>query len=147
MSLALLVILLVREQYTYDNFHRDADRIYRVNTRALRVSGGTEDYASTPLPIGHVLKEDYAFAEEVVRVNRRFNGDAVYGNVNVPLGGLFADPSFLVVFNFQLEKGNPASALNDSKSLVLTQQAAMKLFGNREPLGQSVTFGAMNSDT
>src|SRR5688572_2395038 len=94
MSLALLVIVLIREQYTYDNFHRDADRIYRVNTTALRTSGGSEDYASAPLPIGRVFKEDYAFAEEVVRVNSRFNGDVMFGNINVPVGGLFVDPSF-----------------------------------------------------
>src|SRR5262245_28817365 len=108
MSLALLVILLIREQFSYDNFHRDADRIYRVNTRAIRVSGGAEDYASAPLPLGRVLKEDYAFAEEVVRVNRRFNGDAVFANVNVPVEGLFTDPSFLEVFNFAMENGNPS---------------------------------------
>src|SRR5690349_14535456 len=129
MSLALLVILLVREQYTYDNFHYDSDRIYRVNTRAIRVTGGTEDYASTPIPIGRVLKEDYSFTEEVVRINRRFNADAEYGNVNVPLNGLLVDPSFLHVFNFPLEKGNPSTALKEPNSIILTDKAAEKLFG------------------
>ena len=112
MSLALLVILVVKEQYTYDNFHRDGDRIYRVNTRALRVQGGAEEYASTPLPIASVLKQEYTFAENVVRLNSRLNADAVYGNVNVPVGGLFVDPEFLQVFNFTLEKGNAATALS-----------------------------------
>src|SRR5689334_17047232 len=84
MSLGLLIIIIVKEQYSFDNFHKDADRIYRVNTKALRTNGGTEDYASTPLPLGKILKDDYSFAEDVVRLNRRLNGDIVYGNTRVP---------------------------------------------------------------
>lgn len=139
MSLALLVILIIREQYTYDNFHHDASRIYRVNTKALRVEGGSEDYASTPLPIGRVFKEDYTFAEDVVRLNRRFNGDVVFGNVNVSMQGLFADQSFLQVFNFPLERGNPATALTEPNGVVLKHEAAEKIFGNREALGQTIS--------
>jgi|APTNR8051073442_1049403.scaffolds.fasta_scaffold00360_31 putative ABC transport system permease protein len=147
MSLALLVILVIREQYTYDNFHQDANRIYRVNTTALRVEGGSEDYASVPLPIGHVFKEDYTFAEEVVRINRRFNGDAQYGTVNLPVAGLFVDPSFLKVFNFPLEKGNPANALAEPNSLVITLETAQRLFGDREPLGQTLSVGSYGEFT
>jgi putative ABC transport system permease protein len=140
MSLALLVILLIREQYTYDNFHFDSERIYRINTRALRVSGGSEDYASTPAPLARIIKEDYGFAEEVVLLNRRFSSDAIYGNVNVPLNGLLVDPAFLTVFNFPLEKGNPSTVLKEPNSMVLTHDAAEKLFGKREAVGQTLTF-------
>ncbi|MBK5278327.1 MAG: ABC transporter permease [Bacteroidia bacterium] len=140
MSLGMLIILIVKEQYTFDNFHRDVDRIYRVNTMALRTGGGGEPYASTPLPIGQVLKDDYSFTESVVRVNRSLRGDAVYGNVNVPLQGLMVDPSFLEVFSFPLEKGNPSTVLTEPNSLVLTQEAAEKIFGKKEPLGQTMTL-------
>lgn len=140
MSLGLLVIIVIKEQFTFDNFHNDADRIYRVNTRALRTSGGSEDYASVPMPVGRVLKEEYTFAEEVVRINRQLRTDIVYGNVNVPLSGLFVDPSFLQVFNFTLEKGNPATALTDANGLVLTHETAVRVFGDSEPLGQTVTL-------
>lgn len=147
MSLALLVILIIREQYTYDNFHRDSDRIYRVNTRALRVEGGSEDYASAPLPVARVLRDEYTFAEEVVALNRRFGGDVTYGNVNVPVSGLFVDPAFLNVFNFPLEKGNPASALKEPNSLILTQTSAKRIFGDRDALGQTVTVSGYGEFT
>ena len=140
MSLGLLIIMVISEQFTYDNFHVDAERIYRVNTMALRTEGGSEPYASTPLPIGHVLKEDYTFAEQVVRINSGLNGDVLYGNVNVPIRGLFADPSFLEVFNFPMETGNPATALTEPNRIVLTHEAAEKIFGKNEPLGQNVTL-------
>lgn len=139
MSLGLLIITLVQEAFTYDDFHKDPDRIYRVNTRALRKEGGSEQYASVPLPIGHVLSE-YTFAEDVVRLVRRLNGDASHGSVNVPVRGMFADPGFFKLFGFTLSKGDPATALVEPNSLVLTQAAAQKLFGDRDPLGQTLTI-------
>src|SRR5688572_27473564 len=114
MSLSLLVILIIREQFTYDNFHRDSDRIYRVNTMALRTDGGSEPYASVPFPLGNALMEDYTLADDVVRINVTLSGDAVHGNVNVPVDGFFADPSFLRVFNFPLMKGDAKTALAEA---------------------------------
>jgi putative ABC transport system permease protein len=140
MSLSLLVILIIREQFTYDNFHKDSDRIYRVNTRALRVEGGSEPYASTPFPVGTALQEEYTFVNDVVKINRNLDGDAIYGSVNVPVDGLLVDPSFLKVFNFPLAKGDAATALNEPNSLVLTDQAAEKIFGQKDPLGQTLSI-------
>lgn len=140
MSLSMLIILIVKEQLTYDNFHQDRDRIYRVNTMALRVEGGQEPYASAPLPIGRVLKEEYTFTEEVVTISRRLNGDVIYGNVNVPLSGLIVDPSFLKVFNFPLEKGNTETALNEPNNLILTSESAERIFGTQEALGQTLSL-------
>lgn len=147
MSLGLLIILIVKEQYTYDNFHQDVDRIYRVNTAALRVNGDREEYASTAYPIGQALSENYTFAESVVRINRRLNGDAIFGNVNVPVRGMLADPTFLTVFNFPLEKGNQATALNEPNNLVLTAEAAERIFGDDEPLGQTLTISGYGEFT
>jgi putative ABC transport system permease protein len=140
MSLGMLIISIVKEQYTFDNFHNDSDRIYRVNTRAIKVEGYTWDFASAPLPLGNAISDNYTFTENVVRVSRYFNGEASIGNVKVPLNGLMVDQSFLEVFNFPLEKGNVATALTEPNGLVLTQQAALKMFGNSEPIGQTVSI-------
>jgi putative ABC transport system permease protein len=146
MSLGLLIILIVREQFTYDNFHRDTERIYRVNTKALR-EGGSEDYASTPLPIATALEDEYSLTEDVVRINARLNGDAIYGNVNVRIEGFFADPSFLRVFNFPLAQGNPATALNHPGDIVLTQVAAKKIFGDESALGKTISLSGYGDFT
>ena len=141
MSLGLLIITVVKDQYAFDNFHQDAERIYRVNTRALRTSGDTEDYASAPLPIADALRDNYEFAEEVVTLCRQFNGDASYKETNVPVRGLLADPSFLRVFNFPLRRGNPETALNEPNGIVLTMETAARIFGDEEALGRSLTIG------
>src|SRR6185295_8952632 len=100
MSLSLLIILIIKEQYQFDNFHSDTDRIYRVNTRVIKAEGYTQDYASAPLPLGNAIKDHYTFTENVVRVNRYFSGEVSHDNVTVPMNGLIVDPSFLEVFNF-----------------------------------------------
>jgi putative ABC transport system permease protein len=140
MSLGLLIITVIQEQFTFDSFHRESDRIVRVNTRALRADGGSEDYASVPFPLGNAIAQDYGFAESVVRINRYLNGDAVAGNTTVPAEGLLADPGFLEVFNFPLEKGDIKTALSLPSSLVLTHETAVRLFGNDDPMGRGVSF-------
>ncbi len=140
MSLGLLIILIIKEQYAFDNFHNDADRIYRINTRALRMDGGRENYASSPFALGDAVRDGYSFAEKVVRINSQLNGDAVYENRTVPVHGFFADPSFLEVFNFKLEKGNPSTALNEPDGVVITAEAAKRIFGNADPLGKVISF-------
>ncbi|HWA32561.1 MAG TPA: ABC transporter permease [Cyclobacteriaceae bacterium] len=140
MSLGMLIILIVKDQYSFDRFHKDSDRIYRVNTRALRTNGETEPYASSPLPLGRALKEEYALADKVVSITRALRGDAVYGNIEVPVRGLIVDPSFLDVFNFPLTNGLGSRALDAPNSLVLTPQAAEKIFGSMDPTGQSLTI-------
>jgi putative ABC transport system permease protein len=57
------------------------------------------------------------------------------------MSGLMTDASFFEVFNFPLEKGNQQTALNDARAIVLTHNAAEKLFGQQEPLGQTISFG------
>ncbi len=141
MSLALLIIMIVRDQYTFDNFHHDRDNIYRINTRAIRVEGYSEPYASSPMPLGKAIADDYVFAEKIVRLDRAFSSDATYGSVTVPMRGLMSETSFFEVFNFPLEKGDASTALKDPKGIVLTHNAAEKLFGTHDPLGQPISYG------
>lgn len=140
MSLGLLIITVIQEQFTFDKFHADTDRIYRVNTRALRTDGGAEPYASVPFPLGQAIEKEYTFSESVVRVNRYLNGDATAGTITVPVRGLLADPAMLQVFHFPLEKGDAVTALSSPTGLVITRETAVRLFGNADPLGKTVTF-------
>lgn len=138
MSLGLLIILIVREQYSFDSFHSDIDRIYRVNTRVIRTDDFRNRYATAPLPVATSLLQDYSFTNKVVRIDNQLSGDVEYGNTIVPITGFFADPSFLEVFNFRLEKGAVLTALRDPGSLVLTQDAKRKIFGNTPAIGKSI---------
>lgn len=146
MSLSMLIIMIIRDQLSFDNFHKDTDRVYRVNTILVHPDWGNVDLASAPLAVGEVLN-DYSFSENTVRINRELRGDAIYQDVNVPLAGLLVDPSFLQVFNFPFAKGNPATALVLPNSLVLTHQAAEKLFGTADPIGKTMSISGFGEFT
>ena len=147
MSLVMLIIMMIKEQWSFDNFHKDSDRIYRVNTRVLDSEWGNIDFASAPLPVAQTLKDDYSLTESVVRINRQLYGDVSYQNVNIPVKGLVVDASFLEVFNFPFIEGNPITALATPNSLVLTRQAAEKIFGATEPIGQTISYGEYGNFT
>jgi putative ABC transport system permease protein len=146
MSLAMLIIMIIRDQFAFDNFHQDSDRIYRVNTKLNDSDWGIIDFASAPLPMAQALSE-YAFTEEVVRVNRQLYGDATFGNVSVPLKGLIVDPSFVTIFNFPLSKGDAESALDNPNSLILTHEAAQKMFGSEDPIGKTISISKFGEFT
>lgn len=140
MSLSLLIIVLVRQQFTFDKFHSDSELIYRINTKAIRKSGGSESYASSPLALGSVLQNDYTFIEKTVRMSRSLGGDVQFGYTIVPYDGMFVDPSFFEVFNFDLEKGSTKNALSNPNSIVVAHHAVDKIFGDVDPIGKTVTL-------
>ncbi len=140
MSLSLFIIIMMKEQYSYDNFHIDADQIFRVNTEAQRKSGDTESYATSPVPLEEALKSQFPAIEETVSLNRRLRTEVIEGNSNLSLKGLFTEPSFFKVFNFDLVKGNKATALVKPNSLILTEQTAKRLFGEEDPLNKVITL-------
>ncbi len=147
MSLGMLILLIIRDQVSFDNFHQDSERVYRVNSRVVHPDWGMIDFASAPLPLGRVLVEEYSFTENAVRISRQFYGDATFLRLTVPLKGLLVDPSFLQVFNFPLAKGDPTSALIAPNSLVLTTRLAQKLFGTTEPVGQILSIKGLGDFT
>lgn len=147
MSLGMLIIMIIQDQLSFDNFHKDSHRVYRINTQLLHPDWGNIDFASAPLPLGEVLKNDYSLAENTVRIKSELYGEVNYKNITVPVRGLFVDPSFLEVFNFPLEQGSPANALQGPNSLILTQQSAEKIFGTIDPIGQTLTIGKLGSFT
>lgn len=139
MSLSLLIILVIKGQYSFDKFHKDSDRIYRINTEAIRASGDREPYASSPLSIATSLDEDYALTDAIVKIDRRLRGNVIVDDKVLPLRGLFASANFLSVFNFPLASGSADAALVNPHTIVLTEQAATRLFGdNKNIVGREV---------
>jgi putative ABC transport system permease protein len=147
MSLGMLIIMIIKDQFAFDNFHKDTQRIYRVNTHVLHPEWGLIDFASTPLAVGEVLEDEYSLTDGVVRISRQMHGDASYLTVKVPASALIADQSFLEVFNFPLLKGDAATALAKPNSLVLTKQTAEKIFGTIDPVGQTISYGGYGDFT
>ena len=144
MSVGLLVIALTTDLRSYDDFQEKKDRTYRVITTYQDRDQPAMALASTSVKVGQKIRETFAGVEDVTILRNGFSGDAHIGETIVPLDAFYADRSFFKVFTFPLLKGDPATALKEPYSLVLTEKTAQKLFGLTDPLGKIVQFDSLN---
>ena len=122
MSVGLLVIAIVNDLRSYDDFHEKKDRIYRVITHHQNDGQTPMDLASTSIRTAQRLAGDVPGVENFTILRNGFSGDARVGQNTFPLEGTWADPSFFKVFTFPLVAGDPETALQAPYSLVLTEK-------------------------
>ncbi|MGA0558106.1 ABC transporter permease [Larkinella sp. VNQ87] len=145
MSVGLLVIAFLTDLFSYDQFHEKKHRTYRLLTRNEMADKTVMNFASTSLKAGFKIRETIPGVEDVALIRRGFYSDAkVSEETIIPLEATWADPAFFKVFTFPLLKGNPATALKEPYSLVVTEKTARKLFGEADALGKTVRFDTVN---
>ena len=140
LSFCLLVIMIITDQTSFDAFHPRADDVYRVLTNAHRKNGNIETYASSPFPLGEILAAESPAVENIVHVVRGLSSEADLGANRISLEGFFAGPSFFQVFGFALEEGTKEDALTRPQSVVLTKEAALRIFGEKKAIGATLTL-------
>ncbi len=132
---AILIVTLVSYQLSFDNFHANKDRIYRVTTGVKGEFLGK--MAIVPQPFGKAFRHDYDLAENVARV-------IYYKRTLISLpkekevkkfyeesGVAFAEPTFFDIFNFPLARGDKHTALQNPHSAIITESIARKYFGQQ----------------
>jgi putative ABC transport system permease protein len=140
LAVSLLILLFVAHEYSYDRFHAQADRIYRVwasfrhgqevvNTTAMSAGLGPKVQASSPGIVATVrLSKQGGLLQS--------DADHVFEEDNI----LLADPAFLTVFGFELRRGDAKTALAEPMNMLLTERSADKYFGTQEVLGKELLF-------
>jgi len=137
MASAILILLWIYHEVSYDQFHEKKDRIYEVWNRDI-MNDKVSCWNTTPKVLASALQKDNPEIERVVRVNWNSRYLFATDEKKIPANGNFVDSGFLQMFSFPLLKGNPATALNDPHSVVLTERLAKKLFGNCDPMGKTI---------
>lgn len=138
MAVCLLIILFIRDQRQADQFHTHKDRIYRVNTQ-MENRRGIDTWATTPATLPTYLRDTYTHIEAVTQVHP-FGDVVAYGERRFGVNGLYVEPAFFEIFDFDLHVGNSSQALAEPNTMVLSQETAQKVFGDTDPLGKSVTL-------
>ena len=142
LSICLLIILFVSYQKTSDAWHKKADRIYLTicDYRSPSLPDRVRSFATTPVSLTSLLQDVCPDVEVTTRV-RRFRGSLGFPGRQIKVSGLYAEPSFFEVFDFALVEGNPATALSEPNSIVLSQNQSVAFFGDSSPLNQTVMIG------
>lgn len=135
----LLVAVFIADEYSFDKYHKNADRIYRI-VLDFTSDGTVTNWAKTSAPIGQYLTGAFPEIEQVVRLRKNPGTDLLtYDNMQFYEERLFfADSSLFKVFDFKLIKGNPSSALSVKHSIVISESLAKKYFNNEDAIGKSL---------
>ena len=144
LACCLLIGIYIYHETTYDHYHEHADRIYRV----VYNSGEGLDAPKPPLqefeawgsaPAGPQLTQDFAAVENFVRFSGGHTLLLGHDTINhVEKNYFFVDSTVFAVFDFNLLRGNPETALAAPNSIVLTESSARKYFGSQDPMDQTL---------
>lgn len=147
MSVCMLIIIVVIDQFKYDNFVSKRDRIYRVESinNNNKSSINITKYASTTYPLYNELLNNYAVVEDAVVLNSSFNGDAVYNETKLPIRGFYASKSFFNLFDFKLTSDSYSKPLDEPFSIILKEETAHKYFRNENPIGKFIEIDSLGS--
>ena len=142
LACCLLITLYVLDELSYDRYNAKADRIYRIHTD-VKFGGNDMRMAVSPDPVGPTLKQDYPQVEQFVRLHQR-------GTWLVKRAGstnslreeniTFADSTLFDVFTIPLVAGESRTALTSPNTVVISESAAKRHFGNQDPMGQTLVF-------
>ena len=136
MAAAILILIWVQNEISFDRFHAKSDRISILYSRE-DFNGKMDAWGRTPALMAPELKRTFAEVEDAVRYNQVYFLVSA-GEKKFNLAGAFADSGFLSMFSYPLLEGNVANALHDDHSIVVTQKLARKLFGNDDPMGKTI---------
>ncbi len=136
LAACLLIVVFVIDEWSYDRYHTKHNRIYRVAGFSDR-GGSMLETALSNFELGPLLKNDFPFIEQVVRIDFDSDAKVQYGEQKFQEKGVcFADNGFFNMFSFPFLQGDAASALSGPNMVVITKQMAAKYFGKTNPLGK-----------
>ncbi len=141
---SLLIALYVVDELSFDKFHADADRIFRIDQTNIW-SGNTEQIGVTGPPVAEAVRAEVPEVEHSTRIR-------VVGNMLVTKQGsspvafdesriFLTDSTFFDVFSFEMLQGDPQTALDEQGSIVISASTAEKYFGEEEALGKTLLMG------
>lgn len=139
LATAILILLYIQDELSFDKFHPDYERIYRVTSEEIK-DDKFSHFAYAFGPVAPRLLNDFPDIDQAVRVfpysvsvqqdlQKQFQENQF----------VFADSTFFEVFGFRLKSGNPRTALQSPYAIVITEKIARKYFGNQDPIGQTLT--------
>ncbi len=141
MLIFIFISLYVENEVTYDDYHPDANRIFRLTTSLTSPSGQTTDMALANPPFAQILKNSCPEIEEFTCVETEGGAtlkyeENEYKDINIRA----ATPAIFKLFSYPALLGNPVEFLKSPNTVVLTEKLANNIFGDESPLGQKITI-------
>jgi putative ABC transport system permease protein len=140
LATCLLILLYVQDELSYDRFHENAGRIYRINNE-VKFGQNTFDVAQTPALLGTECVKQLPQVQQYTRLRLQGGFLAKKGEENIRENKVvYADSTLFEVFTLPMISGNPATALKNPRSVVITESMAKKYFNRTDVAGQPMTI-------
>ncbi len=148
LSLAIAVIIIialyVKNELTFDKFHKNSDRIYRLTT-TLKTPGAEYHVAFANTGFAHKILEKLDGIENIACLSKTGSyvikyQDKLFRDNNIR----YSTPAVFDIFSYNIIDGNPKNMLTEPNTVVLTGSLSKKLFGDKDPVGESVLFNDVN---
>ncbi len=143
LSVCMMVMVQVKDDLSYDFFHPNGEKTYRILTDVIENKNKHYKLASTPLPLKNELSLATDIVKDAVQIYPALKAKATYEDKELYINGAFTDPSFFEVFGFKLSSGNERNALELTNGIVLSSETALKFFGKTDPIGKILSFEKM----
>ena len=143
LATCLLIMLYIFDESSYDQHHKDGDRVYRI----AQIAGkGGDTWAAACGPLAWGLKADMPQVEQVTRLMglpETAKMALTYDNHSerkqfLESNGYYVDSTFFQVLSYDFVYGNPLTALSQPNTMVISSEMALKFFGRENPLGKSI---------
>jgi putative ABC transport system permease protein len=134
----VLIVLFVKDELTFDRFHTNAERIYRVFGRENWGENQDFFYTVTPFAMGPALKDNFPEIEAQTRITKTGTQVKVGGNLfNETV--TIADRAFFHMFDFEILHGREEGILDQQSNIVLSDWVAKKYFGDDDPINKTIS--------
>ncbi|MFC2156283.1 ABC transporter permease [Acidobacteriota bacterium] len=141
MACCILILLYVSHELSYDNYHENGERIYRVHSISS-IGSTTRSYSTIPPVIAPELAASIPEIESAVRNFDSFGFQGRIGEETVDIEDVFwVDPNYFDLFSHEFILGDAKSAFQNPDSLLLTEETAVRIFGKENPIGKAISLG------
>ncbi len=141
LTVTVLVFLFITDETSYEKHWSGYERIYRTGIKS-DMMGQKIDAPISPSPMANALRTEFTDVETATRINT-VNQEIMVRRDQTKVyiqKGVYADSTFFKIFNYEFVHGDPNTALKEDNAIVLTEETARKLFGDKIALGEVVKY-------
>jgi putative ABC transport system permease protein len=142
LACALLILLWIQDEKSFDSFHKDVDRIYRI-VFETKAPNATHKSATTTGALAIALRNDFPQVEKVARVlpQPRKIVQSTHDKRFTENNFFIVDEDFFEIFTLPLISGSAEKPFAHDQSVVISQRMALKYLGNEDPVGKLLQIG------
>ncbi|MCL6258165.1 ABC transporter permease [Aquiflexum sp. TKW24L] len=138
LATCLLIFLWIHDEWKFDRFHSNSDRIFKVMVNNTFSDGSITSYGATPVNLAEVIQSDLPEVEIVSQTSMDTELLLKSGEKAFLQNGIYSDQGLFQIFSFPIVKGDNMNPVANKKAIAISENLSQKLFGNSDPIGRVI---------